>query len=324
MAVLDIRYQPETLTASFTYDWKDTISESYLVQYDEIPTNIYLALSQAQTFATNPLPSRWAAFHGSPGIFVRSISPQFTDESRLWILWTYNYGPLEPGEEEDQQVENPFSRPPIYNVERFDSEYVVQSAKNVEALPHGDGKGGNRAEDTLGPIVNAAGKRPDEPVCDTESNAVLTISKAYAKLQDIADINSGYNRTTNSEFVQGYAKRSLKFLSCESGGIQTEGKYTYYMGTVRIEVKKTTDLILDNVGYEFWDVLSTDWAKARDKDGDVMSEPINLDIDGNDPREKDTGGGTDVSRITYRYLEEKPYRALLTPRNYNLSPPSPF
>jgi len=306
MAVLDIRYQPQTLTASLTHDWKDTISESYLVQYDAIPTNIYLALSQAQTFATNPLPSRWAAFLGSPGIYVRSISPQFTTESRLWILWTYNYGPLEPGEEAEQQVENPLARPAIFNIERFDSEYVIQTAKNVEALPYGGGFGNSRPAGTAGPIVNAAGKRPDEPLVDTESNPCLIVSRNYSSLGSIESINAAYQRTTNSDTVGNYLPRTLKFLSCESGGVQIEGPYTFYPGTVRVEVKKTTDLILDNVGYEYWSTIDNDWKKAGNADG-PFSEPINLDINGN-------AGlvGAAVDRITYRYLEETPYLSILS------------
>ena len=322
MAVVNITYVPDSLTASFTHDWKDTISESYLVEYDSIPTNIYQALLSGQTYSGTPkLPSRHAPFLGSPGIFVRSIAPAFMSENRKVIKWTYNYGPLSPGEQPEQQVDNPLNRPPIYNIERFDSEYVIDSARNVESLKHGDGKGGMRPPLTDGPIVNAAGKRPDEPLVDTQSNAVLVITKNYSSLVWIENINLQYQRTTNSDTVGSYSPRRLKFLSCESNGQQTEGPYTYYPGTTRIEVKATTDIVIDNVGYEYWheggdggqvddcngENKKPGWRKARDVDCEPMLEPINLNLDGG--KAKDSGGAT---RIMYRYLKETSYAPLVS------------
>jgi len=307
MAVLGVIYQGKSLRGTLTNDYKDSISESYLVQYDAIPSNIYTALQQAQNDSTNPLPTRFASYAKTPAlnIFVRSIGFQFTTESRLWVLFTYTYGPPEKGEDQDQQIENPLNRPAVFNIERFDSEYVIHTAKNVEALLHGDGNLEARAAGTEGPIVNAAGKRPDEPVVDTESNAVLIIKKNYPNLSAIEKNNATYQRTTNSDAVGSYAARTLKFLSAESQGSSTEGNFTFFPAVTRVEVKKTTDLIIDNVGYEYFDVMSTNWAKARDKDDQPMSEPINLKLDGSE-------GGTHATRITYRYLKEIPYTNLLS------------
>src|SRR6185369_16408687 len=94
----------------------------------------------------------------------------------------------------------PLLRPPVYNIDYQEREYVVKQAKNVETLGHSVTTG-LRPAGTLGPIVNGALYRPDEPIVDTERLAVITIENNFATLGEIMNLNINYQRTTNSDAI---------------------------------------------------------------------------------------------------------------------------
>jgi hypothetical protein len=293
-----------SVTGSADWQFQDTVTQVYLVLYDSVPTNFHTALALAQTATGSPVPSRGA--HYGNGLYALAISGEPTSEARLGWLWTVNFT-VPPQDETGGSVPepNPLLRPLVYNVEYMDREYVIQKAKNVEALSHGDGKGGNRAASTLGPIVNAAGKKPDEPQVDTERIEVLKIWKYYPSLAAIVTRNRTYKRTTNSDSVQGYSARQLRYLLTESEGLQVINGYEVWRGVTSILAEDTTDLILDNVGYDYWDAGDADWKKAVDANGEPMADPINLKLDGDK-------GGDNSTTITYRHLEPVAYASLFT------------
>ena len=299
-------YRPEGMSGTLTHNHRDSISEVYLAIYDDVQSDIYTAMDLAQNASPNPLPLRRGMYPGAPlgNIFCQSLTPAFTSETRKAILWTASYGPPEKGEDDSHQGNNPLLRPPVLNVEYIESEYVIDQAENVEALSHGDGKGGARAAGTSGPIVNAAGKRADEPAVDTQRNAVLVVQRNFAALSDIVSLNETYQRTTNSDTVEGFSVRRLKYLVTESSGSEVENNVTFWPGTTRIEVKKTTDFIIDNVGYEYWNATASNWSRAKDKDGAFTAEPINLKRDGDQ-------GGDNTTTITYRHLDAVAYATLI-------------
>ena len=292
----------DSLAGTFTSTYQDTVTQRYKVKFDSAQTSPNAVLAAAQTASPDPVPLRGerpAATH----LFAKQFHVAPDDESRLLWYITVTYSAPEPGEGEDQQNANPLLRPAILNVEYMETEYVVTKAKNTVELPHGDGKGNSRAADTEGPIVNAAGKRPDEPIVDTERNAVLVVSKNYAALSDIIDLNKTYAKSTNSDEPEGFDKRTLKYMLTESLGKQSDGGADYWPGVTRIEVKDTTDIELDNGGLMYWEggKLKT----AVDSDGDSVSEPISLKIDG-------SKGGDNTTTITWRHLAEKAYAPLLS------------
>lgn len=295
------------VSGSANAEYKDSITLTYLVEYDSVQTNFYAALVAAQFGSPDAVPVRRSAYGGTLiPIFVQSISGQPTTESRKVWEWMVTFGPPPDGEPpESFTQENPLLRPPVLNVDYMDREYVVESAKNVEALSHGDGKGGNRAASTDGPIVNAAGKRPDEPIVETERLEVLSITRNYSTLAEIVNINRTYKRTTNSDAVVGYQPRQLRYLLTESVGVQNENEIEFWPGVTTILAEDTTDLQLDNVGYEYWDAVASDWKRAVDKDGEAMADPINLKLDGDK-------AGDNSTTITYRHLTEAAYASLVT------------
>lgn len=287
-------------------DSQDTITLTYRVQYTDVPTNFYTALSRGRSASGTPLPARRSLYASPTAILYAdtfSAGTAFSSESRAVWEWTVGFKVPEPGDLEAYQYANPLDRPPVYNVSYMDREDVIDKAKNVEALSHGDGAGGNRAANTEGPIVNAAGKRPDEPLVDTTRLEVLVIQKNYPSLASIVTRNRQFKKTTNSDTVQGYGARELRYLLTESLGVQYENGVEFWPGVTTILADTTHDLVLDNVGYEYWDTVASDWKRATDADGNFMAEPVNLTLAGDE-------GGTNATTITYRYLEDKAYASL--------------
>ena len=302
-------------TATFDDEGKDRFTLRYLVEFDTRPTNPYTALAIAQLFSTtpDPVPRLRSVYPGRTNIFVSSTQATPTTESRAVFYYDVTYSVPDANEQNPpNQDPNPVLRPGQRNIEYVASEYVIDAARNVQLLPHGDGDGRERKAGTLGPIVNAAGKREDSPKVDTEYNAVLVWTKNYTSLGAIDNFNKTYQRTTNSDEVLGYGAHRLKYLVTESLGQQFEGEFEYWIGQTRVEVKKTTDLIIDNVGYDYWqpavlaarpDPIPAGFKTAVDIDDNPMSEPINLKLDGDK-------GGTHVTTITYEHLTEMAYAPL--------------
>ena len=299
----------KSIGGSIQADFFDTVTHVYEVTYDAIQTNVHQAFALATQATGTPVPQRGAQLAGQSGMYAGTITPEPTVVRNIWT-WTVTYTRPQPEDltnlsRPDGLADNPLLIPPIPNISYMDREYVITKAKNTATLSHGDGKGGSRAANTLGPIVNAAGKRPDEPQMDTERIEVLVIRKNYPTLAHIVNLNRTFKRSTNSDAVQGYQARELRYLLTESEGLQVMNGIQFWPGVTTILAEATTDLILDNVGYEFWDNAAGDWEVAKDKDGAPMSEPINLKLDGDE-------GGDNSTTITYRYLTEMAYASLFT------------
>jgi hypothetical protein len=301
----------QSISLSADGNYQDTATAVYQVEYDSVLTNPYQALVLAQSAETGtPVPARRAKLLGTVGvdIYAMSINGAAKDPSRKFWLWTVSYsvpskdeGGSDPGVDES----NPLLWAPVYQVEYMEREYVIQKARNVITLPHGDGKGGSRAADTMGPIVNAAGKKPDEPLVDTEQCEVLYIRKNFPSLAAIVSLNRTYKRTTNSDEVQGYGTRQLRYMLCESQGEQTAAGITYWPGEIRIMAEDTTSLELDNVGCDYWDTVESDWVRAKDAKGNDMGDPINLTTAGGK-------GGDNTTTVLYRHLEAVAYAPLFS------------
>lgn len=293
-------------TATEDYRGQSQVTREYLFTDGTIYTNPLFAIAAARVAGPDPVPPRGAILAGSYLVAKQTQATQTTNRRDTYQI-TVEFSAPDQGENEDNQsIENPLMRPAVYDIQYIEQEYVVDKAKNVDALSHGDGKGGNRAANTEGPIVNAAGKRPDEPIVDTERNAVLIIERNYSTLGAIMNLNETYQRTTNSDTVtiggESIAARRLKYLVTRSGGRQVENGIEFYPGITEIELKKTTDRTLDNVGYDYWDGAKI----ARyTVDGEFPGEPINLKLDG-------TQDGDNTTTITYRYLDGVAYASFFS------------
>jgi hypothetical protein len=295
------------VSGTATHDFQDSVVQVYECQYDTVPTNFYTALLGAQSATGTPVPNRRSLYLGTAlaRLYVQSITGKSVGSRDLW-QWTVTFATPQDGELplfELPQYDNPLLRPAIYNVDYMDREYVIKLAKNVQALLHGNGSGGNRPANTEGPIVNAAGKQPDEPQVDTERLEVLVIQKNYASLPEIVARNRAFKRSTNSTALIGYQPRELRYLLTQSLGVQFENGVTFWPGVTTV-LAEDTDLVLDNVGTEYWDTVTDNWKKAIDGEGLPMTEPINLTLAG-------AQGGDNTTTITYRHLRELSYADLI-------------
>jgi hypothetical protein len=257
----------------------------------------------------------------STSLYRINVSGTPTPEHRNGWEWVVAYGSLPDDQSglNQSQISNPLLRPATYDLERRETDFPIVEAKNVEPLPYAGGGASGRAAGTLGRVVNAAGEQADEQLLDTISNPVLVIRRNYASLNQIIELNLDYQLTTNDAAIYGWEIRRLKFLAAESLGRQEENGIEYYPGEVRIEVMKTTDLKLDNVGWHHWDVDETEEvgfiietlelvrAQVVDKQTGQKVDaaaPVNLTMDGW------LGSDEEPTSITYRYLTETDYSPL--------------
>lgn len=283
---------------------KHSVTHTYLYLGDAVIENPLDVIAQAQSTGPRPVPG-YGSQLSNYFLFCQTIQADHTTERRDSWLINANFGVPEPGEDEDQQDQtNPLNRPPIYDLQYIEQEYIVEEARNVEALTGGFGRTAN----TLDKIVNAAYCRPDEPIVDTTRNPVIVIEKNYPTLGAIMELNETYQLTTNSDTCsvggRNVGARRLKFLGAFSVGRQQEGDIVYYPCRIEIELKKTTDLKLANVGYDYLEPGTLNIVRAKDKNGEFTADPINLKLDGD--KSGDYGFGA-MSTITYRYLAEVAY-----------------
>lgn len=287
----------------------DSVTLHYEVEYDTAPTNFYDALQLARSASGTPVPARRSLYSSPSAIllanaFSATIDWKSDKRSTLW-KWAVTFSPPPQGDGNGEASihENPLERPPIFNIQYMDVEEVLTEARNVEYLARGDGTGSARAIGTLGPIVNAAGIRPDEPIMRTKRQAVIVIQKNFPTLAAITERNDEYEDSTNDGTVHGYTIRKLEYQLTESLGMQVENGYTFWPGVTSILIKKSTDLKLDNVGYQYWTVPDGELVRAKDSEGDFTAEPVNLTVAG--------ALSTDGPHpLTWRHLTEKNYAPL--------------
>lgn len=306
MAVTEQKIRREGLIGNHSATGKDNTTAIYRTEFDGPETNAVTVLALQRAYKAS---GYWPPEDGqiyAPGqayLFARNfVTVPVDDNLMLWdttVTWTVP----DDGQDAEVMQPNPLFRPPVFNIEFIETEYPIELAENLDALPHGGGGGGDRAVNTIGDLVNAAGKRPDEPQVATERNAVLVIERNYANLDEIVAVNQQYKRSTNSDSFQGFDQETLVYMVTDSLGKRTEGNYTYFPGVTRIEQKKSSLRIVSNMGYAYWDATAE--KITEDKDG--FKDLHNLRMDGT----KIPAGSSEQSWIRYRYLNMIDYAPLV-------------
>lgn len=254
---------------------------------------------QLLTAPNDPLPLIHSTYdvgdgYEDEGAFCLSLSlSRETGNQTVWNI-VANYGPLPPGRQVGDEVSNPILRPIKYWLEFETITEQVTEAWNVTALP-------NRLADTLGPVVNAAGREFDETLFQEVSQVVLVAQQNYATLQDIYDINATFDRTLNNDTFFGRPKGHAAFRGIECGLIQSENGTTYYTGTIRVLLSRTplTRKVV-NQGWSYFEAAGdTELIEAVDKNGERVSEPVLLATNGTKLPDNQVG-----NMIEYR---TKPY-----------------
>ena len=281
---------------------QERIVERYEVHYEGSPVTL---VSSAYTRALAVgLPTRTTRYQGT-SLYFDSAVPTISESNRNVWYWDVTWTPLPTGTSADTFNENPLLRPPVFDLQRRETDFPIVVGRNVEQLDRADG-GSQRAADTLGRIVNAAGEQPDEQPLDTVSNPVIIIHRNFSSLAEINSLNLTYQLSTNSVPVSGWSVRRLKFLAAESLGRREENNVTYYPCEIRIEVMPTTELRIDNVGFNHWKNDKLTRATVSDDNGNVAdsASPINLNLDGTE------GSDDSPTSIGWRYLNELDYNDL--------------
>ena len=302
------------------YRFKETIPATWVTRFDAADGLIMkfnpvraLDAMHSVTPVTNKIdrmPARGEVFDvlWAPHLFAKTFDVQPKDDKgELWET-VVNYGVADDGNEQNTQEINPLFRQPVFDLEYIEETYEIKEAENVEALPHAGKNGANRPEGTLGPIVNAAGTPPDTPLGDVERTAVLTVSRNFPDLTFIATLNTIFQRTTNNGVVypqgsaQGFAKETLQYMVTDSQGRRKDGTFPpYYPGVTRIKIRKTTQYLINNYGYRYWDSEKGEIVEDETKD---VRDPVNLNMSG----EKDET----PTVVKYRHLKLLDYDILVT------------
>lgn len=306
-------------TASFRYDFKqERISETYRIQLAKPSRDFPAILLDAQRpHWTDPVPLRGQLYpHTSIyAIYAETFEMSILDANQHFIDCEVNYTSLEPGEQDrDEKDDNPLNWPPEFSIDWVEEEVPITHAYNVQTL----GPTGQRPP-SFGPVVNGALREFDEPLMRTTRYAVVRIKYNVAQLETAININELYQGTTNNSVLVLFSgttigERQAEFLVAETSGRQKVNDIEYYEMTISIAVRRTTDRIINNVGWVAWD-----WA-ANNNNGDFVnikvadaatgnqelpSEPQFLNLDGT----KAAPGVTPT--VTYRYLEGVDYSPLL-------------
>lgn len=290
----------------------ETITERFLVTLDTASRNLPAILNSARAANPTQFPLRGQSWPLNPGYGLYAKKFDFEMRSDMGKQWAINvsYLPLEPNEPNTEgSNDNPLLWPATYAVDWVEYEEAITKARNVEALG-GSTSGAPRAANTLGPVVNGALQEFDEGIFEVVRDPVISITRNVATLDQVLSIESTYSRTTNSDTVYGVGPRRYKYLGVESGGVQTANGISYYTRTVRVQITKTTDRILNNVGWHFW------------YDDDGTKKLARFTVDDDDTKEKvpasepgfllRTGNkSTTPETVTYRHLEEVAYAGLL-------------
>lgn len=310
MAVTSCVREREFGQASLSYKYGgESVTERFRIDMDAQSLDWPTILSQAQALGggNTPPPARGAAWPANPtyGLYAKEYQFRVDPQRVTRCYLDVQYLPVESGESNpSQSTTNPLLWPAEYDIQYIEEEFVIEEARNVEAFT---GTNHTRAANTLGPVVNSALDETEEPLVDTERVAVVKIVKNVASLNSIVSQNINFARTTNSDTFLGASARRAKFIGAESGGRQVANGIEYFPMITSVAIYKTTDRILNNVG---WNNINFGGDKVKymvtDDETDELIEP-------SAPGFLTLAGGRSTSpvKITYRYLDAVSYAGLL-------------
>jgi hypothetical protein len=279
----------------------------------EAMTNSTMAPAKVvnEAVASFSLPTAWSGYnyggHTEATSVLRSYDVRLKNAAASQYLWliTCEWGPLEDGEDNNQDETNPLNRSAQYAWE--DEVYTKVVDKDRE----------NKA------ILNSAKKPFDEPLEIEETRGVLVVSINVADLGACIFYNRRFqnavNRTTWNIGSQSAPPRTVLCRSVSASRLQTENSYTYYSLEFRFAFKEDGDtwdekilnrgLMKQIVNLQPDGDPATaddfDWEVIKDNKGNVITEPVMLDENGM-PLKKDA----EPTYSTYRVRREVDFAGL--------------
>lgn len=276
-----------------------TITKIYLYDYESVTDDVNAVLAAAQAETSSPVPYPNQQYAAGVGLYATNFNLVPTGESaKDWVI-TVTWSAPSEGSLSNLDI-HPLLRPPKSSINFIEKEVVIEQAKNVEAL----GEGGARASGTLGPIVNGALQEPGEPLLDTDWDGVINIRRWVSDINAVLTLNKTYRRTCNSDTVLGlFSPRTLKYQVSQSSEQQEQDNIPFYEINTSIEILKTTDRTINNVGWKYIDDAG-DLKDVGEFRGGNAGEPEFLTVAGKITSTPGT--------ITYRHLDEVAYSGLVT------------
>jgi hypothetical protein len=308
---IDIRSSGGTITRRYS---DDSVTERFLVKLDVATRDLISVLNSARAANPTQFPLKGQSWPSNPtyGLYADSFQLEPRNEFQTQWFVTVTYTPLKAGEHNTEGSGNPLLWPAVFAVDWIEYDEAVTKARNVEAFTAAGAF--NRPALTLGPCTNSAGGEFEEGVFETTRDAVLSITKNVATLNEVLSLEGTYAKTTNSDTVYGVGPRRYKYIGVETSGIQTANGISYYARTVRVQVMKTTDRAINNVG---WHNINFDGKKVKYKvrkqdESGAAIEPAVYE-DAQEPGFLTLAGARSeaATTVSYRWLTEVPYAGLL-------------
>lgn len=251
MAVTECKLQRAGRHATFELENKREYELSYLITTDNKMESDLSVLGGAHTASPDALPTLLSIYNagGIPdaAAYCLRISLDPSDTDTRWIAKCH-FGPLPPGQDPEENPENPLLRPVRYHIEYHEETITYERDVN------GD------------PIANTVGDTFDEPLEEPIVYMTLVAVKNYATLQQIINIGLQYHDTVNSDTFYGAPARTVRFLPIECGEQQQENGIRYYQATLRFMFKP-------NRSYSpTWDrvIMNTGWRGRQEVGGAIM------------------------------------------------------
>jgi hypothetical protein len=223
------------------------------------------------------------------------------------------YAPIPPNQPNTQNSgDNPLNFPATYTLDWIEYEEAIEEAYNVQAFG-GNTEKGERVANTLGPVTNSAREEAEEGIYETYRDAVVNIHKNFASLNQVIQFQLNYAHTTNSDTYLGAEPGRAKFLSIEAGSEQELNGWKFYPATIRVQICKTTNFKMNNVGWNYYDVDLASGKKqlTRFKVLDPESKEM---VDSPEPQFLQLDGSKqlvpDATQLEYYHLRKTSYAGL--------------
>lgn len=252
----------------------------------------------AASSSPDPIPSFKASFtlNGAtdPNSFAQSFKAsrdKADQKARDWIV-EVEWSPSEGDPDDDwTNDQDPLTRPVRINIDAEEVQVIVEEGWNEEEL-----EGIGRDADTFGPITNAAGQEPGTPLMKGRRIPVLVFRYNVANLAAAVSLILTYEDRLNSDTFYGAPEGTALVRSITCSEVQYAGETAYREVEIRVAIfDQGWSYAMVNRGYEYLREVESETVLtlARKKDENnvmqLVSEPINLELDGTRTPDGDIG-----------------------------------